>query len=176
MFRRVVTGTNAAGKPVIVSDGEPQRTHRHIHTPGFAQSLVWHTSSPAAPGSDTTPGLKSVVPGVGETVALFVTFPPDNVYGDPEFDFAASDAEQLEAVPGLAELFEKDAPGMHVTPTVDYGVVLEGGIVLDLDDGVTASLRAGDVVVQNGTRHAWRNPGPERATVFFVLIGTGERP
>jgi hypothetical protein len=48
--------------------------------------------------------------------------------------------------------------------------------VLDLDDGVTASLRAGDVVVQNGTRHAWRNPGPDPATVFFVLIGTGERP
>ncbi len=78
------------------------------------------------------------------------------------------------AVPGLAELFEPDNPGMHTTPTVDYGVVLEGEIVLDLDAGETTLLRPGDVVVQNGTRHAWRNPGTRPATVFFVLIGTGD--
>ena len=62
---------------------------------------------------------------------------------------------------------------MHTTPTVDYGVVLEGEIVLDLGAGESALLRAGDVVVQNGTRHAWRNPGTSPATVFFVMVGAG---
>lgn len=64
-------------------------------------------------------------------------------------------------------------PACTPPPTVDYAVVLDGDIVLDLDGGATALLHAGDIVVQNGTRHAWRNPGTRPATVFFVLIGTG---
>jgi quercetin dioxygenase-like cupin family protein len=62
---------------------------------------------------------------------------------------------------------------MHTTPTVDYAVVLDGEILLDLDAGQTTLLLPGDVVVQNGTRHAWRNPGSTPATIFVVLIGTG---
>ena len=127
---------------------------------------------PPEASADPTEALRSWVPGAGETIAQTVTFPPDSVYADPAFDFAAARAEQLTAVPGLAELFEADNPGMHTTPTVDYGVVLEGEIVLDLGAGESA-LRAGDVVVQNGTRHAWRNPGTGPATVFFVMVGVG---
>jgi mannose-6-phosphate isomerase-like protein (cupin superfamily) len=173
MVRRVVTGRSEGGKPAIISDGEPPRSRTYVHTPGFANSLVWTTTAPATPSADPTAGLKSWVPGAGETIAMTVTFPPDSVYADPGLDFAAAAAEQLEVTPGLAELFEPDVPGMHTTPTVDYGVVLDGEIVLDLDGGETALLHAGDIVVQNGTRHAWRNPGTRAATVFFVLIGTG---
>jgi len=61
---------------------------------------------------------------------------------------------------------------MHTTPTVDYGIVLQGEIVLELDAGHRTRLSAGDVVIQNGTRHAWRNLGDRAATVAFVLIGT----
>ncbi|TPQ17301.1 cupin domain-containing protein [Streptomyces sporangiiformans] len=173
MVRRVVTGISASGKPVVVSDGEPPRTRQYTHTPGFANSLVWSTAAPAAPSADPTAAIRSWVPGPGETIALTVTFPPASVYADPSFNPAAAGAEQLEATPGLAELFEPDAPGMHTTPTVDYGVVLQGEIVLDLDGGEVATLGPGDIVVQNSTRHAWRNPGTEPATVFFVLIGAG---
>lgn len=173
MVRRVVTGVSASGKPVIATDGEPPRTRQHTHTPGFAQSVVWSTTAPATPSADPTDSLRSVVPAPGETVALTVTFPPGSVYADPAWDPAAAAAEQLEASPGLAELFEPDSPGMHTTPTVDYGVVLSGEIVLDLDGGETALLRPGDLIVQNGTRHAWRNEGTEPATLFFVLIGAG---
>jgi mannose-6-phosphate isomerase-like protein (cupin superfamily) len=173
MVRRVVTGVSPSGKPVIVSDGEPPRTRQYVHTQGFARSLVWNTTAPAAPSADPTAALASFVPAPGETIALTVTFPPASVYADPGWDPAAAGAEQLEATPGLAELFEPDAPGMHTTPTVDYGVVLEGEIVLDLDGGETAVLGPGDLVVQNGTRHAWRNDGTEPATVFFVLMGAG---
>lgn len=171
MVRRVVTGFNDSGNPVVVSDGTPPRFHAYEHVPGFARSVVWNTAAPARPSGDPTGELKSFVPAVGETLALTVTFPPDSVYADPAFDATAAGLEQRKVNPGFAELFEPDNPGMHTTPTVDYGVVLAGEIVLDLDGGETAVLRAGDVVVQNGTRHAWRNPGSEPATVFFVLIG-----
>jgi quercetin dioxygenase-like cupin family protein len=71
----------------------------------------------------------------------------------------------------LAELFEPDQPGMHVTQTVDYVVVLDGQIWLELDDGQLVSLRQGDTVVQNGTRHAWRNLGTQAATLAVVMVG-----
>jgi len=174
MVRRVVTGLSESGKALIVSDGEPPCSRQRVHTPGFADALVWTTTVPPRPAADPTKELRSWVPGPGETIAMTVTFPPDSVYADPAFDAAAAAAEQQQAIPGLAELFEADNPGMHTTPTVDYGVVLEGEIVLDLDAGETTLLRRGDVVVQDGTRHAWRNPGTSPATVFFVLIGAGD--
>ncbi|SEP63208.1 Cupin domain-containing protein [Streptomyces sp. yr375] len=173
MVRRVVTGVSQSGKPVIVSDGEPPVTLQYTHTPGFARSLVWNTASPAVASADPTEALESYVPAPGETIALTITFPPASVFADPSWDPVAAGAEQLAGAPGLAELFEPDNPGMHTTPTVDYGVVLSGEIVLDLDGGETALLVPGDLIVQNGTRHAWRNNGTEPATVFFVLIGAG---
>lgn len=173
MARRVVTGLNGNDKPSIVSDGEPPRSSAYRHTPGFAVSMVWTTDCPPAPAADPTPSVVSWTPGPGGTIAMTVTFPPDSVFAEPGFDPVAAGAEQLEITPGLSECFEPDNPGMHTTPTVDYGVVLSGEIMLDLD-GESTMLRAGDIVVQNRTRHAWRNPGTASATVFFVLIGTGD--
>jgi mannose-6-phosphate isomerase-like protein (cupin superfamily) len=171
MVRRVVTGVSESGKAVIVGDGEPPISRRRVHVPGFADALVWRTQVPPRASTEPSGEPPSWLPGPGETIAMAVTFPPDSVYADPGFDAAAARAEQLRAVPGLAELFEPDKPGMHTTPTVDYAVVLEGELVLDLDAGEATRLRPGDVVVQNGTRHAWRNPGAQPATIFVVLIG-----
>jgi quercetin dioxygenase-like cupin family protein len=81
----------------------------------------------------------------------------------------AAVAENLAISPGLAELFEPD--GMHTTPTIDYGIVLEGEIWLELDEGRSRLIRKHDVVVQNGTRHAWRNKSDQPATLAVVLIG-----
>jgi quercetin dioxygenase-like cupin family protein len=79
--------------------------------------------------------------------------------------------EQAEQSSGLIEYFEPDNPGMHATPTVDYGIVLEGEIWLELDDGKTVHLKTHDVIVQNGTRHAWRNKSSKPTKMAFVLIG-----
>jgi hypothetical protein len=106
---------------------------------------------------------------------MIVTFPPDSSMARREFDTAAPDAEQREFIPGLAERFEADAPGMHRTETVDYDIVLDGEIWLELDDGATTHLRAGDVAIQCGTRHAWRNKAYRTATMCFVLIGAVPR-
>ncbi|TWC63002.1 hypothetical protein FBY10_11521 [Pseudomonas sp. SJZ103] len=102
---------------------------------------------------------------------MILTLPPDAVYANPGFDFAAAALEQAHRAPGLAELFEPEAPGFHTTDTVDYVTVLDGEVWLETD---TQEVRLGvhDTVVQNGTRHAWRNKSGNTATLSVVLVGT----
>jgi hypothetical protein len=116
----------------------------------------------------------SVVPGPGGTILHLVTFPPSSVFMDPSFDGEAARRESLSRLPGLADHFEKEDPGMHKTNTVDYAVVFEGEIWLELDDGNTIHLERGDVFVQNGTRYAWRNKGTKPVTMLFFLNGARE--
>lgn len=59
---------------------------------------------------------------------------------------------------------------MHRTRSMDYGVVLSGNIVLQLDEGAEVELHAGDVLVQRGTIHNWINRSSEPCTIAFVLI------
>jgi mannose-6-phosphate isomerase-like protein (cupin superfamily) len=170
-YRRVVTG-NVKGKSVVQSD-EPLLAYEFNSVPGYEHTLVW--VNPATPDLskeqkfDRYPD--SVVPGPGGTSLHFVTFPPDSVFADPSFDAHAAQKEALVRLRGLADHFEKEDPGMHKTNTVDYSVVYDGEIWLELDDGETLHLRRGDVVVQNGTRHAWRNKGAKPVTMLFFLNG-----
>ena len=97
--------------------------------------------------------------------------PPDAVYADSGFDGAAAADEAAEHSPGIAETLEPDSPGMHTTPTIDYNVVLDGEVWLELSDGAEVRLVAGDVVVQHGARHAWRNKSDRSATIAAILIG-----
>jgi mannose-6-phosphate isomerase-like protein (cupin superfamily) len=60
---------------------------------------------------------------------------------------------------------------MHRTATMDYDVVLEGTIGLELDHGAEVTLKPGDVVVQNGTRHRWHNRGNIVARLLAVTVG-----
>jgi hypothetical protein len=175
--RRVVTGIGPEGRSGIVSDGPAPRSAEYASVPGFASALLWSTPAALRVGSgaqnaakDDTPQV-SFVPGPGETRLMFVTFPPDSVMMRPEFDGAAFGAEFMQKAPGLAETFEMDHPGMHTTNSVDYDVVLDGEIVLELDDAQEVTLRRHDVVVQHGTRHAWRNRSDRPATMLFVLMG-----
>jgi mannose-6-phosphate isomerase-like protein (cupin superfamily) len=170
-YRRVVTG-NVKGKSVVQSD-EPLPAYEFDSVPGYEHTLIW--VNPATPDLskeqkfDRYPD--SVVPGRGGTSLHIVTFPPDSVFADPSFDAHAAQKEALVRLRGLADHFEKEDPGMHKTNTVDYSVVYDGEIWLELDDGETLHLRRGDVVVQNGTRHAWRNKGAKPVTMLFFLNG-----
>jgi quercetin dioxygenase-like cupin family protein len=170
-LRRVVTGRDNNGKSVVAHDGNPPWSKEFEHTPGFSSSVVWMTSAnPSGDAKDPTSTLSSIVPGAGGTSFLMVTFPPDSVMADPTFDPVAAGAEHAEESPGLVDFFEPAAPGMHTTPTVDYGIVLEGEIWLELDDEKTVHLQKHDVIVQNGTRHAWRNKSNSPTKMLFVLI------
>jgi hypothetical protein len=172
--RRVVVATDDDGASLVVEDGQPPRAHDFAHIPGFSQVVVWATSPRQElpyEGVDPTPQVASLVPEPGGTRLILLTLPPDAVFADPSFDGAAAGAESLEHSPGIAELFEPDNPGMHTTPTVDYDIVLDGEVWLELSDGREVRLAAGDVVVQHGTRHAWRNKSDRPATIAAVLIG-----
>ena len=172
--RRIVTGRNGASKSVfLLTDRAPKR-HDYVHIPGMSNTQIWSTSpTPSLPTEVTDPTLAagSVIPQPGGTQFMFVTFPPDTVMLSPQFDGRAAHEENLKCVPGLAECFEPDSPGMHTTDTIDYGIVLDGEIWLELDDGRTQHLQRHDVVVQNGTRHAWRNKTDRPTLMAFVLIG-----
>jgi quercetin dioxygenase-like cupin family protein len=66
---------------------------------------------------------------------------------------------------------DPDEPGMHRTATMDYDIVLEGIIGLELDNGAEITLKPADVVVQNGTRHRWHNRGATIARLLAVTVG-----
>ena len=173
-YRRVVT-MNVDGHSVVQSD-EQMQAYEFKSVPNYEHTLVWV--------NPTTPDLReeqrfdrypeSVVPGPGGTSLHFVTFPPSSVFADPSFDDEAARREALIRLRGLADHFEKEDPAMHKTNTVYYAVVYDGEIWLELDDVKTIHLKRGDVVVQNGTRHAWRNKGTKPVTMLFFLNGAKE--
>ena len=71
----------------------------------------------------------------------------------------------------ICDFASSNDPLMHRTKSLDYGVVLEGSIEMVLDSGEVVTLRRGDVAVQRGTMHAWRNPSSsEWARMMFVLL------
>jgi len=173
-YRRLVT-ENVNGKAVVQSD-QPLPAYEFKTVPGYEHTLIW--VNPAIPDLskeqrfDRYPD--SVVPGPGGTSLHFVTFPPGSLFADPSFDGEAARSEALIRLRGLADHFEKEDPAMHKTNTVDYAVVYEGEIWLELDDAKTVHLRRGVVVVQNGTRHAWRNKGTTPVMMLFFLNGAKE--
>src|ERR1700686_5433084 len=173
-YRRVVT-ENVNGKSVVQSDG-PMPAYEFRTVPGYEHTLIW--VNPVTPDLSKEQRLDrypdSVVPGPGGTSLHFVTFPPSSVFADPSFDGEAARDEALIRLRGLADHFEIEDPAMHKTNTVDYSVVYDGEIWLELYDAKTIPLKRGDVVVQNGTRHAWRNKGTAPVTMMFFLNGAKE--
>jgi mannose-6-phosphate isomerase-like protein (cupin superfamily) len=174
-YRRIVTG-NVSAKAVVQSD-EPLRAYEFKTVPGYEHTLIW--VNPATPDLNKEQRFDgypdSIVPGPGGTSLHFVTFPPGSVFADPSFDVEAARDEALVRLRGLADHFEQQDPAMHKTNTVDYSVVWDGEIWMELDDSETVHLKGGDVVVQNGTRHAWRNKGTKPVTMLFFLNGAKER-
>ncbi len=127
--------------------------------------LFGRKTPPAAPKADSP-----VPPQPGGTRFLLVRWSPESdapeVVGDP----TALRAEADRDLPGLMDAFEADSP-MHTSESIDYGVVLEGEMWLELYDGATVQLSQGACVVQRGTRHAWSNRGTRPALMLFVLVG-----
>lgn len=61
---------------------------------------------------------------------------------------------------------------MHRTGSVDYGVVIEGEVDCVLDNGEARTFKRGDIIIQRGTNHGWRNTGKDIARVCFTLLAT----
>jgi hypothetical protein len=166
-YRRVVT-INVDGKSAVQSDERLQAYQfKSVYPTTSTGSFGLTRRSLTSARSKNYRYPDSVVPGPGGTSLHFVTFPPGSVFADPSFDGEAARREALIRLRGLADPFEKEDPAMHKTNT-------EGEIWLELDDAKTIHLKKGDVVVQNGTRHAWRNQGNAPVTMLFFLNGAKE--
>jgi quercetin dioxygenase-like cupin family protein len=142
--RRVVTGHDQDGKAIVLIDGDAANTR--TSATGNTSTLMWCT--------DRTPADIAVGEGIEDMGARVIGTPPPP-HGTR---FTVNDI-----APGA------QAGNMHRTETIDYVIVISGEVEMDLDDS-TVRLRAGDVLVQRGTNHAWVNRGTAPARIAFVLI------
>ena len=170
--RRVVTGHDSDGKAVVALDEEVEPITLAL-VPGAEFHRLWGANeAPHFPDGGARPPDDPYFPPVGGFRFGMFTVTPEGVAAPPaDLDVAGAFAEIEAKLPGLAAHMEPGAPGMHTTATIDFEVVLDGEVWLELDDGKEVRLRPGDCVVQNGTRHAWRNHGAEPARLAVFLIG-----
>ncbi|NKQ55505.1 cupin domain-containing protein [Amycolatopsis sp. K13G38] len=167
LARRVITGLNAEGRSTIVADGA---TPRWVRRPtGSVIMDVWSTGALPVRVDDeeNTDGPQLVPPRVGLCVRLAV-FPPDE---DVDGAGAAAYQAAMHQIYGDQGNAGGSAaiPGMHRTDTVDVVTVVDGEIWVVLEEGETL-LRAGDTLVQRGTRHAWRNRSDRPCTLATTMI------
>jgi hypothetical protein len=168
-MRRVVTGHDAHGKSIIVTDGPSPHVLELAGMPGLALINLWVTDrAPAAnTGSDDAADRPVVLePPTRGTIFRVVDFPPDrNMAGQV-------DRSKAFAAMGAGHAMDRSAarhPGTHKTNTVDYALVLDGEIWALMDEGETL-LKAGDCLIQRGTNHAWSNRSEKACRVAFVLV------
>jgi quercetin dioxygenase-like cupin family protein len=142
-IRRVITGHDATNVAKVLID-EPATNAKRPGS-GVASTLMWIT--------DQNPADIAVGENIEDMGARIVgTPPPPNGTRFCVIDFP----------PG-------NHPHMHRTETVDYVIVIEGEIEMDMDAS-TVKLKAGDIMVQRGTNHAWANRSNKRARLAFVLV------
>ena len=143
LIRRVVTGHGAAHVAKVLLD-EPA-TNAKYPQPGQVSTLMWCTYGAPAKipigekPEDMGARILGTAPPRNGTRFTVIDFPPGNV------------------------------PRMHRTETIDYVIVMEGEIEMDMDAS-SVKLKAGDIMIQRGTNHAWANRGSKRARVAFVLV------
>ena len=138
--RRIVTGHNEQGKAIFKSDTMQQMENINNGEAWFAK--LWTTDAMPADCNDERDG--ALTPTglslANGTVLRMVDMPPGG------------------------------RSPMHRTSSIDYGIVVQGEVHLELDDQQVVKLTQGDVVIQRGTIHAWENKTNEFARMIFVLV------
>ncbi len=169
-LRRIITGHDVQGRAIIASDGQPERVES-MGPNGPWLHEIWSTLDTPAPidrlsGEPPEPGIILAPPHRGTRIRV-CDFAPETA--------EASALDSKTALEHFAKIGGADAftggrhAMMHRTETIDYGIVLEGEITLIVDEGETV-VRAGDVVVQRGTNHAWANRSDANCRMAFILI------
>lgn len=166
--RRIVTSTHGARSHV--SDESLVEPVRVAALPGYAWHRIWSLDPPPADPPDPRVSKDySHFPPPGGVRFTVYTVPPQGSGPRPALT-AAAERELEQALPGRSAHMESGQDGMHSSPSLDLICVLSGEIWLELDDG-EVRLRQGDCIVQNGTRHAWRNRSESPCSMAIVLIG-----
>jgi mannose-6-phosphate isomerase-like protein (cupin superfamily) len=166
-MKRVVTGQGADGLSRIFMEDRPESIVLE-KAGGLRLTELWATSETPAElsgAADKAKRPRRIEPDPRGSVFRVIEYPPDAVRLknlDPEAHFASMGAQ-------AAAKEKRRHPGMHCTKTIDYAIVLSGEIYAVLDKGEVL-LKAGDVLVQRGTSHAWSNRTDQPARIAFVLI------
>lgn len=149
--RRIVTG-HRDGHSVIIEDQIVTNVSEHI--PGLKISDIWATNAMPVNLNEDISVENTLVPNPPQngTYFRYVQIPPDKELGIPEIT--------KESGPH---------PLMHKTATLDYIIILAGEIYLILDEEETL-LKAGDVVIQKATNHAWSNRSDRPCVQLAILI------
>ena len=176
-IRRVVTGHDASGKSCILEEGPAVAVRTLDIRPGFQSINLWRTSAAPAPVDepDAIASHQGVSPPTGGTVLRIIDLPPE-----------PTDPAELRRLIGatFGKLFDdahrndaeasRQHPGMHRTASIDYALILEGEVFAVLDTEETL-LKAGDVLIQRGTNHAWANRSNRICRIAFILIDADDR-
>ena len=173
-IRRVVTGHDGNGKAIVLEDRDAPAVRTNPLRPGHISTDLWKTTSTPVivkrAEGDPTEGPKQIHPLPGGTVFRISEIAPET---EAIRNMSAEQAREVFKAMGNenASTFgeNKRHPFMHRTETIDYAVVLEGEITMLLDDS-EVHLKAGDVVIQRGTNHAWSNRSKKPAKMLYVLI------
>ena len=169
--RRVVTGHNAEGKSIVASDTGEEGTTALLF-PGMDIHMLWGADAiPTVPGDNAEPSCVNYYPAAGGFRFGLFTVPPATDIELTEDEMQRGRAELEAKWPDMLAVIDPDDPRMHRTDTVDFAYVISGEVWLELDDGRETHLRAGDTVIQNGTRHAWRNKTQDACQLLFCLVG-----
>jgi mannose-6-phosphate isomerase-like protein (cupin superfamily) len=171
-MRRVVTGHTPDGKAIVASDTEVDPITVAL-SPEWEFYRLWGADETLVfPDDGSLRSSHAYFPPVGGFRFGLFTVPPQTAVPMENIDIAAAILEVREKLPGLLNHMEKGSSGFHTTDTIDFGYVISGEVWLELDDGKKeVHLRPGDTIVQNGTRHAWRNKGSEPCRMVVCSIG-----
>jgi hypothetical protein len=167
-IRRVLTGHDAHGRSIILSDGPATNVKEMASMPGLALTDLWETDrSPASNAGSADAAARPVrlEPPKNGSILRVVEFPPDSAWRNN-----ANAREAFDSI-GAGHTPDKGSsdPMMHKTATVDYAIVLKGPIHAIMEKGETV-LNTGDILVQRGTNHSWSVRGKEPCLVAFVLV------
>ena len=169
--RRVVTGHDETGKAIVLVDGIARNTRRRAFA-GTESTLLWVTDEGPADISqsiDRADRQIATAPPHAGTIFRMVDFMPVT----PEMEAVTQD--QVAREMGVAHHHAARHPFTHRTKSIDYALIMSGEIDMLLDD-TEVHLKTGDVMIQQGTNHAWVNRGTELCRIAFILVDADEPP
>jgi len=173
--RRVVTGHDETGKAIVLFDGA--NPHKNVRPgSGTVSRLLWvadQTPADMTGAADRAAVKIGIAPPDGGCVFRIVDFPPTSDAEIAKLDISFMQSQIAHEDHGSSKYRPPTHPFMHRTRTIDYAVVISGEIDMKLDEE-EVHLKAGDVLVQQGTNHAWINRGDKPCRIAFILIDAKE--
>jgi hypothetical protein len=170
-IRRIVTGVGADGRSRIIADGEPPVISTAAARPGLRNANIWSTTTTPAPvdAPDRIAEHMGLYPPKNGTVIRIMDIPPEPQDNAKLQDWYGATQRNMFPDRERRAADKSKHPGMHITDKVDYAIILFGEMYAVMEDGETL-MKAGDVLVQRGTNHAWSNRSREVCRVAFILV------